>query len=423
MDLPNGRSVKSDAPRKTVLGNGLAVLTAARAQAPVVSVLLLYRAGLLQEPPGKTGLAHLTEHMMFRGTPRFPQGAVDAETGRLGGINNAMTTSDYTAYYFVLPPEHWRVPLAIEADRMVNSVLSDEAFETERRVAVEERKMLDDDPESVLDEALDALAFERHPYRYPVVGLREDLDRLTIEDLRHYYARYYVPNNAVLVVAGDLLHEEVAVAVQGLFGDIESTTLPVEVPRPEPDQVSPRHVALRGETRSPEMAVAFRCPSAAHPDTPALELLAAVLAIGRSSRLYRTLVHGERIATDVSATRVLQRDPGLFSISAALLPGEDVRRCENTILDVLDSLRTDGISDDEIGRARNLVLVDLLHARETCLGLAGALGFWESMAGWELGPEFERAIGHVSAEDLHRVLETYFHENGRNTAWLMPRDA
>lgn len=406
-------------PKKAVLSNGLVVVTATERRAPLAAVLVLYRCGSRDEPAGKTGVAHLVEHMMFRGTAAFPAGAVDAATGRLGGINNAVTTPDYTAYYFVLPGVHWRDALVMEADRMAGCTLDRESLEMERRVAIEERKMLDDDPEAMLDEAVAALAFTAHPYRNPVIGLRADIESLSLADVTAFYKAFYAPGNAVLVVAGDVSHADVVAHAERAFGPMASSPLPDVSPEPEPSQRSPRRTVVRTSIKTRELVLAFRCPPAAASDSAAVELLPALLATGRSSRLWRRLVVEESIAADVSASRVLSRDPGLFTISATLHPGVDIRRAEEAVLDELEAMRSRGVPDDELAKAKNLVRVDLMLARETCLGLAGSLGFWESLGGWERGPEFEHAVGRATPRAVHEALEDYLDADARSTVWLL----
>ena len=406
-------------PRKTVLGNGLAVVSVLERRSPLAAVLILYRCGSREEPPGKTGLAHLVEHMMFRGTSAYPAGAVDAATGRLGGVNNAVTTPDYTAYYFVLPDGHWRDALAMEADRMAGCTLDRESLEMERRVAIEERKMLDDDPESALDEAVAMLAYARHPYRYPVIGLREDIESLTLDDVSGYYRTHYTPSNAVLVVAGDADPDEVFRLAEAGFGGISSGPPPAADPPLEPPQREARRAVVRTSIRTTEVVLAYRCPPAVASDSGAVELLPALLATGRSSRLWRALVAGDGIAADVSAVRTLSRDPGLLTISATLHEGVDVARAEDAVLRALDAMRRDGVPADELAKARNLVRVDLMLSRETCLGLAGALGFWESLGGWELEQRFERSVATAGSPDLQQSLEDYLDPDSRSTVWLV----
>ena len=408
-------------PRRCVLPNGLTVLAASRPASPAVAVLIIYRAGSLHEPPGRTGLAHLTEHMMFRGSSRHPDGTIDELTNGLGGFNNAMTTSDYAAYYFALPNEHWRVALSVEADRMHSCEMDPVIFETERRIAIEERKMLHDDPESVLDEALEALAFERHPYRFPVIGLLPHLETITIGDLRTFYETRYVPGNAVLAVVGDVDSREVEDAAAELFGGVPPGIIcEPEVPA-EPPQTDSRSLSLTRDVSIPRLSLAFHCPEAASPDSLPLDVLATLLATGRSSRLYRRLVTGDGGSTEVSATRLLQRDPGLFTVCAELSPGEEPRACEDAILTVLADLSREGVLSDELNKARSLSALEMWLGHETSLGVAGFLGFWELVGGWELGVEFEKRLRQVTAEEIAGVLDAYFDPETRNSAWLVPR--
>jgi len=407
-------------PRKTVLTNGLVLLTVTREDSPIVASLLMYRAGSLYEPAGKTGLAHLTEHMMFRGTQARPQGWIDRLTGQLGGTNNAMTTCDHALYYFVLPSEHWAIPLEIEADRMFHCKFGPEAFETERRIAVEERMMLDDDPETLVYEAVDTLAFDRHPYRYPVVGLMHDIKGLTQDDLQGFYADRYRPDEAVLAVVGGLEHDRVRAEVESLFSAAcdarEADAGAVE----DPAITEPRRSVLRGLSPSPEVVLAFRTPAAVHEDTPALELLAALLCSGRSSLMYARLVDDLGMATEVSASRIPQTDAGLLYVSASLHSGVSPERCEDEILKLVSGLVESGVSENGLSRARNLTRVDLMLGRETCLGQAGAVAFWECLGDWRLGEEHETRLEGVTAADIRRVASIYLDPAGRSSAWLVP---
>ena len=442
--------MSSTRPRKAVLANGLVLLTVTREDSPIVAALLMYRAGSLYEPVGKTGLAHLTEHMMFRGTPTRPQGWIDRLTGHLGGTNNAMTTCDHALYYFVLPSEHWATPLEIEADRMFHCEFGPEAFETERRVAVEERMMLDDDPETLVYEAVDALAFDSHPYRYPVVGLMRDIKGLTPDDLQGFYADRYRPEKAVLAVVGNVEHERVLAEVEKLSSaagplparasarvgddsadpDAASSDAgasarvacgdDISARFEDPPPTEPRRSVLRGLSPSPQVVLAFRAPAAAHEDTPALELLAALLSSGRSARMYTRLVDDLGMATEVSTSKIPQVDPGLFYLSASLHSGVSPEECEDEILNLVSGLVESGVSEDELSRALNLTRVDLMLGRETCLGQAGSAAFWESLGDWRLGEEHETRLARVTAADIRRVASTYLDPAGRSSAWLVP---
>ena len=420
-------------PTRATLANGLTVLTVTRVDSPIVAVLLMYRAGSLHEPPGKTGLAHLTEHMMFRGTPSMPQGDIDRLTGRLGGTNNAMTTCDHALYYFVLPSEHWRTPLSIEVDRMFHCGFGDAAFQTERRIAMEERMMLDDDPETLLYEAVDALAFDHHPYRYPVIGLMEDLEGLTLNDLRWFYAEHYRPEEAVLAVVGGATSEEVLAEIDLRFDTTPPSRRAARSaggPRPAPGPgarrpsegpiLEPRRTVLTGLSPSSQVVLAYRTPEAVHEDTPALELLAALLSSGRSSLLHRKLVVDLGLATEVAASKIPQAEEGLLYLSASLHPGVSPEECEEAVLDTVAELVRSGVSDDGLRRARNLTRVDLMLGRETSLGVAGAMSFWESLGDWRLADRHERGLENVTAEDVQRAAEVYLEPSGRSCGWLVP---
>ncbi len=411
--------MKSLKPSRTVLSNGLSIISTTRTRSPLAASTLLYRAGSLHEPEGKTGLAHLMEHMMFRGTARFPQGAVDEVTARLGGWNNAVTTADYTAYYFVVPESAWQTPLEIESDRMANSPLGGESFETERRVALEEHRMAVDDPEYALDEAVDDVAYTVHPYRNPVIGRRESIEALVVDDLRAFHDELYVPSNATLVVAGPRTHREVVEAVEDRFGGIPAREARVPLPSVEPEQLEMRRARVETDHATPRLTLAYHVPAAEHPDSAALELLVTVLAAGRSSVLYRRLVRDCKIATEVSATRLLQKDPGLFWIAVSLHPGSSLEEAENALVELLHELGETGISERQVETARRLVAADTMLARETVLGSTSTLGFWDSVASLEYGEEFERSLFEKDGAALTEVLTRYLRPERRTSGWLV----
>ncbi len=410
-------------PRRTRLSNGLTLLCVRRPGTPVVGVLMLYRAGSVRDPDGLKGLAHLTEHMMFRGSSRFPDGAIDELTNSLGGVNNAMTTTDYTAYYFVFPRENWRAALELEADRMSTCVLDEKAFEAERNIAIEERQMLDDEPESVLDEELERLAYGSHPYGFPVVGLSPDLSRTMVSDLRAFYEEHYGPSNAVLAIVGDVEVEEMEDATRDIFGALggEARDSLPPIPR-EPRQETPRQTELTRESGIPRLSIAFHCPEAAHPDSPALEIAAVLLGTGRSSRLYAHLVASGGDVNEVSAGRLLQRYPGLFTVTAELSEGGDIEACERLVLEEISELARRGPTQSELEKAGRLWRLDHLLGTETSLGLAGFVGFWELLGDWELGGDFVREVAAVTREDVSRVVSAYINPDTRNTAWMKIAD-
>ncbi|MBD3347955.1 MAG: hypothetical protein GF400_02015 [Candidatus Eisenbacteria bacterium] len=409
-------------PYSTTLDCGLRVVCARRPGAPVVAVVMLYGAGSVRDPSGLSGLAHLTEHMMFRGTTRFADGAIDELTNRLGGANNAMTTNDYTAYYFVFPVESWTVGVEIEIDRMSNCLLDAVAFETERSIAVEERQMLDDEPEAILEEALEKAAYGSHPYGLPIVGLMEDLERATRDDLRRFYETWYAPSNAVLSVAGDVQPDrvlELAGSACASAAPASSRSMP-DVSGKAPGRAAPTNVRLSRDSGIARLLVGFRCPEALHEDSPAMELVAAVLGSGRSSRLYRRLVAGTPDVNDVSVDRMLQLYPGLFTVSADLSVGGDLSACEDAIMGELVELAAAGPSVEEVAKAKRLWLMERSLGLESALGLAGHLAFWKFVGGLPAGDEHARRVLAATPDDVARVTGVYLSPESRNSVWMTP---
>ncbi len=414
-------------PSRITLENGLSVLSLRRSASPVVAVLVMYNAGSIRDPERLTGLAHLTEHMMFRGSRRYADGAIDELTNSIGGVNNAMTTSDYAAYYFVLPRENWRTALEIEADRMTGCLLAPPSFETERSVAIEERQMLDDDPEAVLDEAVEFMSYDHHPYRFPVVGLLEDLERVSRDDLLAFYRANYVPDNAVLSVVGDVEPSEVENAVSVCFEAV-GESLPVggsgvgwTDPPPDPPQSAARRLVIERDSGIPRLTVAFRCPEAAHSDSPAVEMVATILGTGRSSRLYTSLVASGGDVNEVSVGRTLQRCQGLFTVSGELSEGGDLPACEAAVLGEIARLAHEAPAIEELQKARLQWRLDHTVGRESSLGMAGFLGYWELLDRWELGEEFDRRVNAVTPEDVSRAARLYLDPEVRNSGWLTIR--
>ncbi len=410
---------------ETVLDNGLRIVVFPFREWPIAATLATYRAGSLHEPNGCAGIAHLMEHMMFRGTERYPGGVIDALTASLGGFNNAVTTTDYAAYYFALPGSGWKTALAIEADRMANCRIDPEVLEIERRIALEERRMAADDPESMLDEALDALMFADHAYARPVMGVLEDISRLTADDLEEFHRERYVPENVSMVVVGGVNASDVFAECAELFGDIRrgpgraASVSAASGNRPV-SPAGPRRERITADRSTPRIALAFATPDAVHEHSPALELLVSLLASGRSSRLYERLVRNDRLATEVGCSRLLQREPGIFTLSAALHPGGRAEQVEDAMLDVLADLADHAVSGGELEKARRLARADLAAAHDTALGAAATLGLWEAIDTWRSGLAFEDRLERVDAGELRQVAELYLGSDVMTSMVLEP---
>src|SRR5215210_621480 len=321
------------------LGNGLTVCLLVNAQAPVVTSALFYRTGTRDEPAGHGGVAHFLEHMMFKGSARFGPGEIDRLTQSLGGVNNAFTSHDSTAYYFNFAADRWTEALAIEADRMANLTLDPEQVASERQVILEEIAMYESEPWDALETEVQAHLFPSHPYGRPVLGTREELLATGRDDLADFHARLYRPDNAILVVAGDL--------GPGALEEVERTlgALPSGASRRDrwdggAAPVSPSSL-VRIERRKGEMArllLAIPAPSGSHPDHPALKLLVTVLAGGRASRLHRALVDEGQLCAWISADLTESLDASQVTIGAEVVPGVEPARVEAEALRLLEEI-------------------------------------------------------------------------------------
>src|SRR2546428_9258725 len=279
--------------RRTVLENGLVVLTKEVHTSPIVTSMIWYRVGSRNEELGQTGKSHFLEHMLFKGTERFKKGEIDLITLKNGGGNNAFTSHDFTAYYFNFASDRWDVALEIESDRMVNCAFDPEEFEAEKKVVIEELKTGLDSPWGLLLQEQEAAAFKVHPYRNPIVGWLQDVERATVEEQQAYYRRYYHPNNAILVLAGDFDTEEVLTKVVRAFGSIPAGPAGPSMLLQEASQRGERRLIVRWRSKVPRLAVAYHTPPIAQPDSYALQVLAVIFSEGKASRVYPLLVESE----------------------------------------------------------------------------------------------------------------------------------
>src|SRR5437870_5335303 len=303
--------------RRTLLDNGLVVLTKEVHTSPIVTTMIWYRVGSRNEELGHTGKSHFLEHMLFKGTDRFKKGQIDLITLKNGGGNNAFTSHDFTAYYFNFASDRWDIALEIEADRMVNCSFEPDEFEAEKKVVIEELKTGLDSPWGLLLQDLEAAAFKVHPYRNPIVGWLQDVERATVEQQQAYYRKYYQPNNAILVIAGDFHTEPVLTKVAQTLGAIPAgDSLPPPMVLTEPEQRGERRLVVRWRSKVPRLAIAYHAPEIAHPDSYALQVLAVILSEGKASRLYQRMVEQEQSVTFVSAEYGEAKDPTLFHFRA-----------------------------------------------------------------------------------------------------------
>lgn len=406
------------------LPGGLTVALLTSPQAPLVSTALWYRTGTRDEPAGQAGIAHFLEHMMFKGSARFGPGEVDRRTQALGGANNAFTGHDATCYYFQLSADRWTAALEMEADRMAGLTLDPEEVESERRVILEEIAMYEDDPWDALTQRVEAALYDPHPYGRPVLGTREELLATGPDELRAFHRGFYAPENAVLVVAGDLGEpERVLAAVAEAFEPVPLTAAGPPA-RPAAPARPHRSELVRIERRKGEVGrllLALPIPAADHPDLPALRLAAGVLGSGRSSRLYRDLVDEAQLCAWTAAALAEAPDPGALTVTAELVSGTEPRRIEEAVLCHLEELAATAPAAAEVERAREVLFADWTFAHERIAQQSLTVGSDLTLfrAGW--AEEQIRSLAGIGPEEVRRAAERHFRPDaGAVLGWSLP---
>ncbi len=406
--------------QRTVLENGLVVLTKEVHAAPIVSTVIVYRVGSRNEELGQTGKSHFLEHMLFKGTDRYRKGEIDLITLRNGGANNAFTGEDYTAYFFNFSSDRWQVALEIEANRMTNNTFVPEEYNPEKQVVIEELKINLDSPWGALWQEVQATAFREHPYRNPVVGWIQDLERATAEEMEAYYRRFYHPNNAVLVIVGDFETQPVLARVRELFGGIPRGPEAPAVRIVEPPQRGEKRVVVKKVTNLERLLIAWKAPQMAHPDSYALQVASALLSRGKTSRLYQRLV--ERDQSVVFARTAFEEavDPTLFFLQAELKPDAQLAAVERAALEEVERLSKEEVPADELEKAKNLIEAEFILDNETTLFQAILVGLAEAMQSHTYLDTYIENIRRVTAADVQRVARTYLSADNRTVGWLVP---
>lgn len=425
--IPSGTLVQAADIRETVqelvLANGMKVLLAEVPKAPVATVQIWYRVGSRHEIMGRAGLSHMLEHMMFKGTEKHPKGTFSRTIRKNGGNDNAFTSQDYTAYFEILAADRVELALELEADRMRNVVFDEKEFHLEREVVKEERRLrTEDDPQAYLVESLFAQAFMVHPYHWPVIGWFQDLNAMTLGDLRRHYDTYYVPNNATLVIVGDIHVETLLPTIKRLFEPIPKGAVPPQPTVAEPDQLGERRIIVKREAQVPFLMVGYRVPNYADEDSYPLTILETILSQGKSSRLYRSLVYEQKLAMAAGASYgLLQADPELFYSYVVVNPDQKIEAVEQALYREVERLRQDLVPEQELQRAKNQVEADHVFGLDSNFRQAMLLGQAETAgAGWRHVGRFLKGIREVTAEDVRRVARKYFIEDKRTVGILLP---
>jgi len=421
MSLPATPSIfAGEDVRRTVLDNGLIVLTKELHTSPIVTSMIWYRVGSRNEELGQTGKSHFLEHMLFKGTSRFKKGQIDLLTLKNGGSNNAFTSHDFTAYYFNFASDRWNIALDIEADRMVNCVFDPEEFEAEKKVVIEELKGGLDSPWGLLIQEVNAAAYKVHPYRNPIIGWLNDVERATAEEQQAYYRRHYQPNNAILAIAGDFESDRVLEDVAKQFGGIPAgkQTAPVQIT--EPGQGGEKRIQVRWRSRVPRIAIAYHAPAIAAPQSYALQLLGIILSEGKSSRLYQRLVERDQTVTFVSADYGESKDPTLFNIRAEGRGQHTAEEIESSIHDELRRINSDGITKAELERAKHQIQAHFVLSRERTADQAMLFGQIETLCGLGYIETYIQRISATTVDEVSAACANVLSADNRTVGYLVP---
>jgi zinc protease len=415
------------------LANGMKVIVQEDRRAPVVVSQVWYRAGALDEVNGKTGVAHVLEHMMFKGTKKVPAGQFSRLIAAAGGKENAFTGQDYTCYFQQLEKSHLPLAMKLEADRMANLVITDEEFAKEIKVVMEERRWrTEDKPQSKVNEQFQSTAFKAHPYARPVVGWMNDLENMTAADAREWYNTWYAPNNATLVVVGDVKAADVVKLAKQHFGKLKAKKLPARKPQIEPPQMGERRLVVKAPGKLPYLAMGFHTPTLVdNPTTPeqgwepyALDVLAGVMSGNDSARLNQKLVRETSIAIDVGAgyDSTSRGRESLFELVATPAEGKTVQDIEAALIAQIELIKTSGVTQQELDRVKAAVIASDVYQRDSMFYQAMQIGQLETMNySWRLLKDYPEKLKAVTSEQIQTVAKKYLIKDNMTVAVLDPQ--
>jgi zinc protease len=421
--------------RQTVLDNGLKVLVQEVHTAPLASVWCWYKVGSKDESTGITGVSHWVEHMNFKGTTNIPREQIKGIIEKFGGTWNGYTWIDQTTYMETASTTGLDRMLFIESERMANCIYEPSDCESERTVIISELQGGENDPDQLLEQEVIAAAFKVHPYRHPTIGWLADLQTMTRDDLFGYYRGHYLPNNATLVVVGDVETDDVLKRVDKQFGGIQPGAEPRRVRAVEPEQFGERRIEVAREGTTAYLKLAYHAPAVAHADFFPMLVLDAILtgAKGinlwssfrtappqRSARLYRALVEG-RLASSVGGGLLPTEHPFLYLLSATAIDGVTLADVEAAATLAIENVLKEGVTEEEIRKAKNQLRARLVFENDSVTNLGHQLGFYETVATVEIYRNAPRAIADVIKDDVDRVARKYLRSDRRTVGWFKPR--
>jgi zinc protease len=411
------------------LDNGLKLIVQEDHRSPVVVSQVWYRAGSLDEVNGKTGVAHVLEHMMFKGTKQVKAGQFSRLIAAAGGKENAFTSTDYTCYFQQLEKSHLPLSFKLEADRMANLQLTDEEFAKEIKVVMEERRWrTDDKPQSKVNEAFQGTIYRAHPYSRPVIGFMNDLENMTADDAREWYSNWYAPNNATLVVVGDVKAEEVYKLAKQHFGKLKPKVLPVRKPQVEPEQIGERRVVVKAPAKLPYLLMGYHVPALTNPDTDwepyALEVLAGVLSGNPAARLNQRLVRESKLAIDASAGYDLMARgrQSIFALDATPSEGKTVADVEAALIQQIENIKESGVTAEELDRVKAGVIAADVYKRDSMFYQGMQIGTIETIGfPWKILEDYPNKLRAVTPEQVQAVAKKYLLKDNLTVATLDPQ--
>jgi zinc protease len=402
---------------EAMLPNGMKVLVLEKPGAPIVATQVWYRVGAVDERPGETGLAHYLEHVMFKGTKAIQKGQIDLLTFRAGGANNASTWTDFTNYWFNFEASRLKLALEIEADRMRNCAFIPKEFEAERGAVLNEMHAGHDQPGGRLDEEVDAAGYVVHPYHHPTIGWQQEVESVPRSTVIGFYDRYYMPNNAILVVVGDVKAADVVALAAEAFREVEPGPKPPAVTEVEPAQRGEKRLVLEEETDTPRVMVAWHTVAVGDDDDYVLDVLSGVLGGGKSSRLHRRLVEKDQSCVDVSVWNETRKFPGRFKVMCEGQSDADPRAIEQAVHEEIARFAAEGPTEKEMEKAKNNLLARDLFSRETAAGTAERLGQMECSRSWRIFAEWPDRIRAVTADQVKAAAAKYLTAMNRTVGW------
>lgn len=415
-------------PYETRLDNGLRVIVKEDRRAPTAVHMVWYRIGSMDEVDGTSGVAHVLEHMMFKGTPTVGPGEFNKRVAAAGGRDNAFTSRDYTAYFQQIPREKLGEMMALEADRMRHLNVDASEFAQEIKVVMEERRMrTDDDPQAKLFEQMNAVAFQAHPYRRPIIGWMSDLENMSAADAKAWYDNWYVPNNAYVVVTGDVDHKEVFALAQQHYGALPARALPLRKAQIEPRQEGPRRVTVKAPAELPVLIMGYKMPilrDARQDREPyALEILASILDGHDAARFTRKLVREDKVALSAGVSYdSTARGPGMLYLYGSPAEGRSVAELESALREEIKRIQEQGVSAAELRRSKAQLIAGQVYKLDSMFGQAMEIGQMEAVGlPWQDVEVMRERLQNVSAAEVQAVAKKYFNDDALTVGILDPQ--